>query len=177
MFLFPRVVDAGSGLAAGSFGTEGGAAGQKSCVWVGCVCMSCLGSATLAGHSVPWSRWGVRAWLDSVILKVSSNLFILSILWIPQQQPCATKACPPSEALCTPGLDGHCWVTVGFYFSLYFSCKPKLEVCDMADLMLRDNFGQLSVGPETLGEVWEVLPKKQSPVRHCKILRMDQIKW
>lgn len=49
-------MDAGSGLAAGSFGTEGGAAGQKSCVWVGCVCMSCLGSATLAGHSVPWSR-------------------------------------------------------------------------------------------------------------------------
>lgn len=57
-------MDAGSGLAAGSFGTEGGAAGQKSCVWVGCVCMSCLGSATLAGHSVPWSRRGVRAWLD-----------------------------------------------------------------------------------------------------------------
>lgn len=30
----------------------------------------------------------------------------------------------------------------------------------MSDLMLRDNFGQLSVGPETLGEVWEVAPQK-----------------
>lgn len=61
--------------------------------------------------------------------------------------------------------------SVGFYFNLYFSCKPKLEV-EMADPMLRDNFGQLSVGPEILGEVRAVPPKKQSPVGHCKILRM-----
>lgn len=74
---------------------------------------------------------------------------------------CATKACPPSGALCVPpGFDGPCWVSVEFYFNLYFSCKPKLEVCETADLMLRDNFGQFSVGSETLGEVWEVPHKK-----------------
>lgn len=116
-------------------GTEGGAAGQKSCACVGCVCLS------VCTAEVPCTCCTLIFGLSHTSTAAAGPLL------------CATKACPPSGALCVP-------LCVGFYFNLYFSCKPKLEVCETADLMLRDNFGQFSVGSETLGEVWEVPHKK-----------------
>lgn len=137
-------------------GTKGGAAGQRSCACVGCVCLyvlqrcpegvahSCLGSATLPQQqshcSVPPRR-------------------------VPHQELCVS----------IPQVLMDLTESVWGFTTIYVSVQA-LEVCEMLDLMLRDNFGQLSVGPETLGEAWEVPPKKQSPVGHCRILRMDQIK-